>query len=148
MTKMARSLVGVYGMSHKLPNMNFNDSTGQEYGFTKPYSDDTARIIDSEVMRIVNEQYERAKEILRKYATQHNRIRDMLVEREVIFHDDVQSILGPRKWKSRTDEIMELNRKEEEQRLNPVPDRPKNDNGGDDLNQDEDPGTPPPFRKP
>ena len=147
-TKMARSLVGVYGMSHKLPNMNFNDSTGQEYGFTKPYSDDTARIIDSEVMRIVNEQYERAKEILRKYATQHNRIRDMLVEREVIFHDDVQSILGPRKWKSRTDEIMELNRKEEEQRLNPVPDRPKNDNGGDDLNQDEDPGTPPPFRKP
>ncbi|MCH5216955.1 MAG: ATP-dependent zinc metalloprotease FtsH [Muribaculaceae bacterium] len=111
-TKIARSLVIMYGMSNKLPNLNYNDSTGQEYGFTKPFSEDTARIIDEEVMRIVNEQYERAKEILRKYASEHNRIRDLLVEREVIYHDDVQAILGPRKWKSRTDEIMELNRKE------------------------------------
>ena len=111
-TKIARSLVIMYGMSDKLPNLNYNDSSGQEYGFTKPFSEDTARIIDEEVMRIVNEQYERAKEILRKYAAQHNRIRDLLVEREVIYHDDVQEILGPRKWKSRTDEIMELNRKE------------------------------------
>ena len=111
-TKIARSLVIMYGMSEKLPNLNYNDSTGQEYGFTKPFSEDTARIIDEEVMRIVNEQYERAKEILRKYAAEHNRIRDLLVEREVIYHDDVQEILGPRKWKSRTDEIMELNRKD------------------------------------
>lgn len=111
-TKIARALVIMYGMSEKLPNLNYNDSTGQEYGFTKPFSEDTARIIDEEVMRIVNQQYERAKEILRKYASQHNRIRDLLVEREVIYHDDVQEILGPRKWKSRTDEIIELNRKE------------------------------------
>ncbi len=115
-TKIARSLVLVYGMSDKLPNLNYNDSTGQDYGFTKPYSDETARIIDEEVKRIVNEQYERAKDILRKYAREHNKIRDLLVEREVIFHDDVQAILGPRQWKSRTDEIMEINRKEEEAR--------------------------------
>ena len=111
-TKIARALVTMYGMSDRLPNLNYVDSTGQEYGFTKPFSEDTARIIDEEVMRIVNEQYERAKEILRKYAKEHNTIRDLLVEREVIYHDDVQRILGPRKWKSRTDEIIELNRKE------------------------------------
>ena len=111
-TKIARALVIMYGMSDRLPNLNYIDSTGQEYGFTKPFSEDTARIIDEEVQRIVNEQYERAKEILRKYAKEHNHIRDLLVEREVIYHDDVQNILGPRKWKSRTDEIIELNRKE------------------------------------
>lgn len=111
-TKIARSLVIMYGMSEKLPNLNYNDSTGQEYGFTKPFSEETARIIDEEVMHIINTQYERAKEILRKYAKEHNQIRDLLVEREVIYHDDVQAILGPRKWKSRTDEIMELNRKD------------------------------------
>lgn len=115
-TKIARSLVLVYGMSDKLPNLNYNDSTGQEYGFTKPYSDETAKIIDEEVKRIINEQYERAKQILREYAKEHNKIRDLLVEREVIFHDDVEIILGPRKWRSRTDEIMEINRKEEEKR--------------------------------
>ena len=55
-------------------------------------------MIDEEVKRIVNEQYERAKDILRKYAVEHNKIRDLLVEREVIFHNDVELILGPRKW--------------------------------------------------
>lgn len=109
-TKIARSLVLVYGMSDKLPNLNYNDSTGQEMGFTKPYSDETAEIIDQEVKRIVNEQYERAKEILRKYAKQHNEIRDQLIQHEVIYHDDVERILGPRQWKSRTDEIIELNK--------------------------------------
>ena len=115
-TKIARSLVLVYGMSERLPNINYNDSTGQDYGFTKPYSDETALIIDEEVKRIVNEQYERAKEILRQYSKEHNQIRDLLVEREVIFHKDVELILGPRKWKSRTDEIIEINKKEEEKR--------------------------------
>ena len=63
-------------MKTKLPNINFNDSTGQEYGFTKPYSEETAELIDKEVTRIINEQYERAKDILRKYSVQHNEIRD------------------------------------------------------------------------
>lgn len=137
-TKIARSLVLVYGMSDRLPNLNYNDSTGQEYGFTKPYSDETAKIIDEEVKRIVNEQYERAKDILRKYSAEHNRIRDLLVEKEVIFHADVEVILGPRKWKSRTDEIIEINKKEEEKR-HELEMSDKKDTSEDD--------TPPPFSK-
>ncbi len=133
-TKIAKSLVLVYGMSDKLPNINYTDSTGQDMGFTKPYSENTAELIDSEVKRIINEQYERAKEILRKYAAQHNQIRDLLIEKEVIYHDDVEKILGKRQWKSRTDEIIEINKKEEELRI----EREKEEN---------DPGTPPPFSK-
>lgn len=110
-TKIARSLVIMYGMSSKLPNLNYTDSTGQDYGFTKPYSEETAKLIDEEVARIIAEQYERAKEILRKYAKQHNKLRDLLVENEVIYHDDVQNVLGPRQWKSRTDEIIEINKR-------------------------------------
>lgn len=169
-TKIARSLVMVYGMSDRLPNINYNDSTGQDYGFTRPYSEDTARTIDEEVTRIVNEQYERAKEIIRKYAAQHNRIRDMLVEREVIFHDDVELILGPRKWKSRTDEIIELTKRDEAKRLQEArhvdaeevednadiqnsEDTPDTEDSKDirpsgDVSaaaDDDDPGTPPPF---
>lgn len=158
-TKIARSLVLVYGMSDKLPNLNYNDSTGQEMGFTKPYSEETAKIIDAEVMRIVNEQYERAKEILREYAVQHNHIRDLLIEKEVIYHDDVEKILGKRKWKSRTDEIMEINKKEEAREENKepkvietMPQDPSSTSGTTtaDGNSDadlDDPGTPPPFNK-
>lgn len=148
-TKIARSLVQVYGMSDKLPNLNYNDSTGQEMGFTKPYSDRTAEVIDAEVKRIVNEQYERAKQILQEYAAQHNRIRDALIENEVIYHDDVARILGPRKWKSRTDEIIELNKAQDA-------DKPKAIGGkeaagsGDKVTEpeavdDDDADTPPPF---
>lgn len=148
-TKIARSLVQVYGMSDKLPNLNYNDSTGQEMGFTKPYSDRTAEVIDAEVMRIVNEQYERAKRILQEYAAQHNQIRDALIENEVIYHDDVARILGPRKWKSRTDEIIELNKAQDA-------DKPKAISGKDTAGSgdkvpepaavdDDDADTPPPF---
>ena len=115
-TKAARAMIMVYGMGESIPNLNYYDSTGQDYGFTKPYSEETARQIDLEVARIVKEQYERAKQILREHATQHNKLRDMLVEREVIFHDDVQAVLGKRPWKSRTDEIIEINKKEEAER--------------------------------
>jgi ATP-dependent metalloprotease FtsH len=115
-TKAARAMIMVYGMGESIPNLNYYDTTGQDYGFTKPYSEETARQIDLEVARIVKEQYERAKQILREHATQHNKLRDMLVEREVIFHDDVQAVLGKRPWKSRTDEIIEINKKEEAER--------------------------------
>lgn len=135
-TKLARAMVMMYGMSEKLPNVNYNDSTGQDYGFSKPYSEDTAKLIDEEVIRIINSQYERAKEILREYASQHNQIRDLLVKNEVIYHDDVQAILGARKWKSRTDEIMEINRKEEQKKAL--------ENKRVDT-EESDAGTPPPF---
>ncbi len=137
-TKLARAMVMMYGMSDKLPNVNYNDSTGQDYGFTKPYSEETAKLIDDEVVRLINEQYERAKAILREYAAQHNQIRDLLVKKEVIYNEDVKAILGPRQWKSRTDEIIEINKKEEENRKGI---ELKKDSDGD----ENDPGTPPPF---
>lgn len=148
-TKIARSLVQVYGMSDKLPNLNYNDSTGQEMGFTKPYSDQTAEIIDQEVKRIVNEQYERAKQILQEYAAQHNRIRDALIENEVIYHDDVARILGPRKWKSRTDEIIELNKAQDAGKPKAIAGKDAAGTG-DKVSEpeavdDDDADTPPPF---
>ena len=93
-------------MSDRLPNLSYYDSTGQAYGFSKPYSEDRARMIDEEVSRIINEQYERAKSILREHAAGHNKLADTLYNREVIFTEDVELIFGKRKWTSRTDEIL------------------------------------------
>ena len=105
-TKQAYAMVVYYGMSDRLPNLCYYDSTGQDYGFSKPYSDDRARIIDEEVSRIISEQYERAKQILRDHAQGHADLADVLVSREVIFTDDVERIFGKRQWVSRTDEIL------------------------------------------
>ena len=107
-TKIAYSLVVYYGMSDKIPNISYYDSTGQDYGFSKPYSEERSKVIDQEVSRILNEQYERAKEILRKYAEGHKKLADLLTEKEVIFTADVEDIFGKRPWTSRADEIMAL----------------------------------------
>lgn len=186
-TKLALSMVMIYGASPRLKNLNYYDSTGQSYGFQKPYSDYTARIIDEEVERIINEQYERAKTIIKEHAAQHNEIRDLLIAQEVIYNTDVKNILGPRKWKSRTDEAIEQHRKkqleskpvgkskeddaaEDDSNFNdddmaedavsrkwrlfvPRTDRKKNEKKDagtstvDNKEDDEDPGTPPPFTK-
>lgn len=108
-TKLAYAMVTYYGMSERLPNLSYYDSTGREYSFTKPFSDERARIIDEEVSRIITEQYNRAKQILSENAQQHNSLADLLIAREVIFTDDVEKIFGPRRWKSRTDELLEAN---------------------------------------
>lgn len=105
-TKQAYAMVVYYGMSERLPNLSYYDSTGQAYGFSKPYSDDRARMIDEEVSRIISEQYERAKSILREHAKGHNELAEVLYTREVIFTEDVEHIFGKRKWASRTDEIL------------------------------------------
>ncbi|MDE5572431.1 MAG: ATP-dependent metallopeptidase FtsH/Yme1/Tma family protein, partial [Muribaculaceae bacterium] len=105
-TKQAYAMVAYYGMSDSLPNLSYYDSTGQSYGFTKPYSEDRARMIDEEVSRIISEQYERAKTILRQYAEGHGNLAETLISREVIFTDDMVEIFGERKWVSRTDEIL------------------------------------------
>ncbi len=105
-TKQAYAMVVYYGMSPKLPNLSYYDSTGQDYGFSKPYSDDRARMIDEEVLRIINEQYNRAKHILLEYAEGHKELADLLISREVIFTEDVEKIFGKRQWTSRTDEIL------------------------------------------
>ena len=105
-TKQAYAMVVYYGMSEQLPNLSYYDSTGQDYGFSKPYSDERAKMIDSEVSRIINEQYKRAKDILTQYAEGHHRLAQTLVTREVIFTEDVEKIFGKRPWISRTDEIL------------------------------------------
>ncbi len=104
-TKLAYAMVAYYGMSEKLPNLCYYDSTGQEYGFSKPYSEERAKNIDAEVSRIINEQYERAKEILREHAAGHKELAEVLISREVIYTEDVERIFGKRQWISRTDEI-------------------------------------------
>ncbi len=105
-TKQAYAMVVYFGMSDKLPNLSYYDSTGQSYGFTKPYSEETAKLIDTEVSRIVDEQYERAKKILRENAEKHRQLADVLISREVIFAEDVEHIFGKRPWVSRTEEIL------------------------------------------
>ena len=104
-TKQAYAMVAYYGMSKRLPNVCYYDSTGQEYGFSKPYSDERARIIDEEVSALIAEQYERAKTLLQTYADGHGLLTQRLEEKEVIFTEDVIEIFGERKWTSRNDEL-------------------------------------------
>jgi len=109
-TKQAYAMVAYYGMSEKLKDVSFYDSTGRySYGFTKPYSEQTATLIDAETQRIIADQMKRAKDILTQYAEGHHQIANLLIEREVITSEDVERILGPRPWKSRGDELLEAN---------------------------------------
>lgn len=117
-TKQAYAMVVYLGMSDKLPNMSYYDSTGQQYGFTKPYSETTAKIIDEEVNRIIQEQYERAKEILQKHAEGHAQLTEVLLNNEVIYTEDVEKIFGKRPWKSRSEEILRDNEKEDDNNNN------------------------------
>lgn len=110
-TKQAYAMVVYFGMSDKLPNLNYYDSTGQDWGFTKPYSEETARLIDQEVHKIISEQYERAKRILSENRLGHNKLAQVLLEREVIYSEDVEHIFGKRAWVSRSQEILELQEK-------------------------------------
>lgn len=112
-TKMAYAMVVYYGMSDKLKNISFYDSTQADYSFTKPYSDKTAEIIDKEMQSIVSEQYERAKTIISTNREKHQALADLLVENEVIFTEDVERIFGKRPWVSRMDELMNENKKNE-----------------------------------
>ncbi|MDR1160921.1 MAG: ATP-dependent zinc metalloprotease FtsH [Tannerellaceae bacterium] len=115
-TKQAYAMVVYFGMSDKLPNLNYYDSSGQDWGFTKPYSEETAKLIDHEVQRIVNEQYARAKQILSEHAGGHNKLANVLLEREVIYAEDVEDIFGKRAWGSRSEEILEQQEKEKEEK--------------------------------
>ena len=103
-------MVAYYGMSDKLKDVSFYDSTGRyDYGFVKPYSDKTAELIDLETKRIIADQMARAKQILTDHAEGHHQLAQLLIEREVITAEDVERILGPRPWKSRGDELLEAN---------------------------------------
>ena len=104
-TKQAYGMIAYMGMGEKLPNLCYYNN--DEYGFQKPYSDSTAELIDEEAKQMIARQYERAKDILQQHAEGHARLAQLLVEREVIFAEDVEQIFGPRPWASRTEELLE-----------------------------------------
>jgi len=98
-TKQAYAMVSIFGMSEKVGNVSYYDSSGQsDYSFTKPYSEKTAELIDEEVKIIIDEQYERAIQILSEKAKDHGKLANMLLEREVIFSEDLEEIFGKRPW--------------------------------------------------
>ena len=112
-TKQAYGMIAYLGMSDKLPNLCYYNN--DEYSFNKPYSERTAELIDEEVKVMINEQYERAKQILSLHKEEHNKLAALLIEKEVIFAEDVERIFGKRAWTSRSEEIMaaELRKKAE-----------------------------------
>lgn len=110
-TKAAFSMVTYYGMSDKLPNICYYDNS--EYGFQKPYSEKTACLIDEEVLKIVNQLYDRAKQILDEHKEGHAQLAQLLVDKEVVMAEDVERIFGKRPWSSRTQELMAEEEKNE-----------------------------------
>ncbi|WP_337374384.1 ATP-dependent zinc metalloprotease FtsH [Phocaeicola coprocola] len=103
-TKQAYGMIAYAGMSDKLPNLCYYSN--DEYSFNKPYSEHTAELIDQEVQKMINEQYARAKALLQEHKEGHNQLAQLLIDREVIFAEDVEKIFGKRPWASRSEEIM------------------------------------------
>ena len=132
-TKAAFGMVAYTGMSDRLPNICYYNN--QEYQFQRPYSETTAKIIDDEVLKIINEQYDRAKQILTEHKEGHQQLAQLLFEKEVIYAEDVEKIFGKRPWESRTEELMKENdkleaekaakEKAEEPKLEDMPDAVK-----------------------
>ena len=110
-TKSAYGMIAYAGMSERLPNICYYNNT--EYSFQRPYSETTAKIMDDEVLKMINEQYDRAKTILSEHKEGHNELAELLVQREVIFADDVEKIFGKRPWVSRSEELLEAQQKAE-----------------------------------
>ena len=103
-TKQAYGMIAYAGMSDKLPNLCYYSN--DEYSFNKPYSEHTAELIDQEVQKMINKQYARAKALLQEHKEGHNQLAQLLIDREVIFAEDVEKIFGKRPWASRSEEIM------------------------------------------
>ena len=106
-TKSAYGMVAYAGMSEALPNICYYNN--QEYQFQRPYSETTAKLMDEEVLKMINTQYERAKELLNEHAEGHRQLAELLFQKEVIFAEDVEKIFGKRPWVSRSEEIIEAN---------------------------------------
>ena len=122
-TKSAYGMIAYAGMSDKLPNISYYNNN--EYMYQRPYSDTTARLIDEEVLKMLNEQYDRAKQILTEHKEGHARLTELLMTKEVIFAEDVEQIFGKRPWVSRTQELIEANEKANELRLEDMPESVK-----------------------
>ncbi len=103
-TKSAYGMIAYAGMSDRLPNICYYNNN--EYNFQRPYSETTAKVMDDEVLEMINSQYERAKRLLTEHKEGHNKLAQLLIEREVIFAEDVENIFGKRQWVSRSQEIM------------------------------------------
>ena len=114
-TKQAYGMVAYAGMSEKLPNLCYYNN--QEYQFQRPYSETTAKVMDDEVLKMVNEQYERAKQILEEHKEGHAQLAQVLFDREVIFADDVEKIFGKRPWQSRSEELLEAQMRADAERM-------------------------------
>ena len=106
-TKSAYGMVAYAGMSEALPNICYYNN--QEYQFQRPYSETTAKLMDEEVLKMINTQYERAKKLLNEHAEGHRQLAELLFQKEVIFAEDVEQIFGKRPWVSRSEEIIEAN---------------------------------------
>ena len=114
-TKQAYGMIAYAGMSDKLPNLCYYNNA--EYQFQKPYSETTAKIMDDEVLRMINEQYERAKKILTEHKEGHAQLAQLLIDREVIFAEDVEKIFGKRPWVSRAEELLEAQMRADAERM-------------------------------
>ena len=114
-TKQAYGMIAFAGMSDKLPNICYYNNA--EYQFQKPYSETTAKIMDDEVLRMINEQYERAKKILTEHKEGHAKLAQLLIDREVIFAEDVERIFGKRPWTSRAEELLEAQMRADAERM-------------------------------
>ncbi|HEY1194247.1 ATP-dependent zinc metalloprotease FtsH [Flavobacterium sp.] len=106
-TRQARAMVTIYGLNDKIGNVTYYDSTGQsEYNFSKPYSDETAKIIDAEISELIEGQYQRAIQILEENKDKLNQLADILIEKEVIFKDDLENIFGKRTFDKNLEEVV------------------------------------------
>ncbi|MBP6374349.1 MAG: AAA family ATPase, partial [Flavobacterium sp.] len=106
-TKQARAMVTIYGLNEKIGNVTYYDSSGQsEYNFSKPYSEETARIIDEEISALIESQYQRAIQILEENKDKLHQLADILIEKEVIFKDDLEAIFGKRSFDEATDSLV------------------------------------------
>ena len=114
-TKQAYGMIAYAGMGEKLPNICYYNNA--EYQFQRPYSETTAKLIDDEVLKMINEQYARAKQILTEHAEGHAQLAQLLVDREVIFAEDVERIFGKRPWTSRADELLEAQMRAEAEKM-------------------------------
>lgn len=106
-TKQAYGMIAYAGMSDKLANLCYYNN--EQYSFNRPYSERTAELIDNEVQAMINSQYERAKQLLTEHKEGHAQLAKVLMEREVIFAEDVEKIFGKRPWASRSEEIIDNN---------------------------------------
>lgn len=106
-TKQARAMVTIYGLNEKIGNVTYYDSSGQgEYSFSKPYSEETAKVIDEEISTLIESQYQRAIEILEENKDKLNQLADILIEKEVIFKDDLEAIFGKRSFDKNLEEVV------------------------------------------